>query len=60
MKSQRIRREVEAVATAPAGMPRARLDKQPEDIKAIILGERGQRRDNICFFHISVSIEMIG
>jgi hypothetical protein len=35
------------------------LDKQAENIEAIILGECGQRRDDICLFHISTNIEMM-
>jgi hypothetical protein len=59
MKGQRVRCEVESGCDRPGWHPfRSRFDKQAEDIKAIILGECGQSRDDICLFHISTNIEM--
>jgi hypothetical protein len=60
MKCQRIRCEIESRGdgtrrhTLGSG-----LYKQAENIKAIVLGECGQGRNDICLFHISMNIEMI-
>ena len=59
MERQRVGREVERVGDrAGRHSLRAGLHQQAEYIEPIILGERGQRRDGICLFHISTIIEM--
>jgi hypothetical protein len=60
MKGQRIRREVECGRDRTGRHAlRSRFHKQAEHIKAIVLGECGQGRDNICLFHISTIIEIM-
>jgi hypothetical protein len=60
MKSQRIRCEVECVRDRTGWHPfRSRFHKQAENVKAIILGECSQSRDDICLLHISMVIEMM-
>ena len=59
MKRQRIGRQVERLGYGAGGHSvRACADQQPEYIETVILSERGQRRDDICLFHISTIIEM--
>jgi hypothetical protein len=61
MKRQRVRREVESGCDRTGWHALGSdLHKQAEDIKAIILGECGQGRDDFCLFHISTIIELIG
>ena len=48
VKRQRIRRETERCRDLPGRKTiRSRLHQQPEDIEAIVLGERGQGRDGV-------------
>src|SRR5262249_23560569 len=58
MEGERVRREFESVGhLACRHSLRPGLHKQPKHLEAIVLGERGERSDNICFFHISTNIE---
>jgi hypothetical protein len=60
VKGQGVRCEVESGGDRTGWHAlRSRFDKQAEDIKAVILGERGQGRDDICLFHNSTIIELI-
>ena len=59
MKCQRVRREVERIRDLPGGQPFGTgLNQQPEHGEAVFLRERGQGRDSIGFFHISIVIEI--
>jgi len=59
MKGQRVRREIKSRCDRAGRHPlRSGLDKQAGTHQAIILGESGQRRDGIRFFHISTIIEL--
>jgi hypothetical protein len=59
MECQRIWCEVESGGDGARGHALGSgLYKQAENIKAIILGERGQGRNDVCLFHISMNIEM--
>jgi hypothetical protein len=59
MEGQCIRREIEGGCDRPGWHAfRSRLDEQAKDIEPIVLSEGGQRRDGICFFHISTNIEI--
>jgi hypothetical protein len=61
MKSQRIRRKIEGGGDRAGRHARGTgFNEQAEHIEAIILGEGGQRRDDICLFHISTIIELSG
>ena len=58
MKGERVGGEAELFGNLPGRHPiRTGLDKQPEDFKAVFLGERRQRGDSIQCFHISTNIE---
>jgi hypothetical protein len=59
MKCQCVGRELELARDCTGGKPlRSRLHQQTEYIETAILGERGQGRDGIGVFHISMVIEM--
>ena len=59
MKGERIGRELENAGDLACGhsLPPG-LHQQPEYVEAIILRQRGKRRDRIRLFHISTNIEL--
>jgi hypothetical protein len=60
MKRKRVRCEIEGGGDRTGWHALGTgFNQQPEDIKAIILGESGQGRNDICLFHISTIIELI-
>ena len=59
MKGQRVRCEIKRRGDCAGWHAfRPRLNEQAENVETIILGESGQRRDGIMFFHISTNMEM--
>jgi hypothetical protein len=59
MERQRVRCEVESGCNRTGWHALGSgFHQQAEDIKAIVLGERRQRCDDISFFHISTIIEI--
>jgi hypothetical protein len=59
MKSQGVRCEIESGCNSAGGHALGTgFDKQAKHVKAVILSERSQCRDDIRLFHISMNIEM--
>jgi hypothetical protein len=60
MKRQRVRCEVESGSDRSGWHALgSSFHEQAKHIKAVILGECGQGRDDICLFHISTIIEIM-
>jgi hypothetical protein len=58
MKGQRVRSELEGARHSPGGHPFwSCLHQQAKDIQSVSLRERGQSRNSIIGFHISMIIE---
>jgi hypothetical protein len=60
MESQRVGRDIESLGYLPGRHAlRSRLNEQPEDVETAVLRKRGQSRDGILLFHISMDIEVV-
>jgi len=61
VECERVRREFQLGGDATGWHSvRPRLNQQAEHVETALLGERGQSRNSIKAFHISIDIEMFG